>query len=152
MSATPRIAFLYVGGVHHVTHTLPVAAALSQRREVEVTAFCADAATEAMVRQVLADFSGARVAVSRLRRSALIDLIGRPSLSKLPMLWRSRELLAGADAIVTAECTSIALRRMGLSRPLFVCQPHGAGDRAVSFEPRFRRFDRVLVAGTKTST
>jgi hypothetical protein len=67
------------------------------------------------------------------------------------MLWRSRGQLAGHDALVSAECTSIALRRMGVTRPLFVCQPHGAGDRAVSFEPRFRRFDRVLVAGPKTA-
>jgi hypothetical protein len=67
------------------------------------------------------------------------------------MLWRSRRLLRDQDALVTAECTSIALRRMGLTRPLFICQPHGAGDRAISFEPRFRRFDRVLVAGTKTA-
>ncbi len=28
-----RIAFLYVGGVHHVSHTLPVAAALSRKRD-----------------------------------------------------------------------------------------------------------------------
>ena len=151
MNVTFRIAFLYVGGVHHVTHTLPVAATLSSREEVDVTAFCADAATEAMVEEVLADFPGSRVKIRRLRRVALLDRLGRPSLSKLPMLWRSRGLLAGHDAIVTAECTSIALRRMGLSRPLFICQPHGAGDRAVSFEPRFRRFDRVLVAGPKTA-
>jgi hypothetical protein len=151
MSAAARIAFPYIGGVHHVTHTLPVAAALSRRDGVEVIAYCADAATEEMVRQVLADFAAAQVAVLRLRRSALIDRVGRPSLSKLPMLWRSRKLLNDADAIVTAECTSIALRRMGVSRPLFVCQPHGAGDRAISFEPRFRRFDRVLVAGSKTA-
>jgi CDP-glycerol glycerophosphotransferase (TagB/SpsB family) len=40
---------------------------------------------------------------------------------------------------------------MGVTRPLFICQPHGAGDRAISFEPRFRRFNRVLVAGPKTA-
>lgn len=151
MNVKPRIAFLYVGGVHHVTHTLPVAAALSQRGEVEVTAFCADAATQAIVGQVLADFPEAKVGVERLHRFSLLDRLGRPSLAKVPMLWRNRRQLGAFDAIVTAECTSIALRRMGVTRPLFVCQPHGAGDRAVSFEPRFRRFDRVLVAGPKTA-
>jgi hypothetical protein len=151
MSVNRRIAFLYVGGVHHVYHTMPVACALSDREGVEVTAFCADAATEATVRSVLVDFPGINVRVERLRRFRLLDRTGKPSVAKLPMLWRSRHLLAGFDALVTAECTSIALRRMGVTRPLFICLPHGAGDRAVSFEPRFRRFDRVLVAGPKTA-
>lgn len=151
MSARRRIAFLYVGGVHHVTHTLPVAAALSRRPGVEVTAFCADAAIEATVRAVLADFRDPAVRVERLRRLGIVDRLGRPSLAKLPMLWRSRGQLRGHNAIVTAECTSIALKRMGVTGPMFICQPHGAGDRAVSFEPRFRRFDRVLVAGPKTA-
>jgi hypothetical protein len=118
---------------------------------VEVTAYCADQGIEAVVRQVLADFPDAQVRIERLRRFPLLDRMRRPSLAKLPMLWRSRGLLRDCDALVTAECTSIALRRMGVTRPLFVCQPHGAGDRAVSFEPRFRRFDRVLVAGSKTA-
>jgi hypothetical protein len=151
MSKEHRIAFLYVGGVHHVSHTLPVAAALSRHRRAEVTAFCADAAIEAMVREVLEDLPRSRVGVKRLRRFGLIDRLGRPSLAKLPMLWRSRSQLGGFDALVTAECTSIALKRMGVTRPLFLCQPHGAGDRAISFEPRFRHFDRVLVAGPKSA-
>lgn len=151
MSEKRRIAFLYVGGVHHVFHTMPVACALAERAEVEVTAFCADAATEKMGRQVLADLPGSQVAVERLGRFPLLDRLHRPSLSKLPMLWRNRRRLNHFDALVTAECTSIALKRMGVTRPLFVCLPHGAGDRAVSFEPRFRRFDLVLVAGPKTA-
>ncbi|NJC06217.1 hypothetical protein GGQ97_002010 [Sphingomonas kaistensis] len=151
MSKTRRIAFLYVGGVHHVAHTLPVAAALSRHEDVEVSAFCADAAVEAEVRGLLADFPDARVDVRRLKRIGLLDRFGRPSLAKLPMLWRSRGLLRRFDALVSAECTTIALRRMGVTRPLFFCQPHGAGDRAISFEPRFRRFDRVLVAGPKSA-
>jgi hypothetical protein len=146
-----RIAFLYVGGVHHVAHTLPVAAALSRKENVEVAAFCADQAVQETVQGVLADFPEAQIEVERLRRFALLDKLGRPSLAKLPMLWRSVRLLKDYHALVSAECTSIALKRMVVTRPRFICQPHGAGDRAVSFEPRFRRFDRVLVAGPKTA-
>jgi hypothetical protein len=151
MTTPRRIGFLYIGGVHHVTHTLPVAATLSLRDGTEVTAFCAGAATERMVRDVLADFPEAKVRVELLDRYDWLARLGRPSLAKLPMLWRSRRQLSEQDALVTAECTSIALRRMGVTRPFFICQPHGAGDRAISFEPRFRRFDRVLVAGPKTA-
>lgn len=150
MTGSPAIAFLYIGGVHHVAHTLPVAAALAMRAGVKVTAFCADAAIEAIVRQVLADFPGADVQVVRLRRFPVVDLFGRPSLSKLPTLWRNRRVLDRFDALLMAERTSLALKRMGVTRPLFLCLPHGAGDRAVSYEPRFKLFDRVLVAGPKT--
>ncbi|UUR08662.1 hypothetical protein [Sphingomonas glaciei] len=151
MNEPCRIAFLYVGGVHHVAHTLPVAAALSHRENMKVSAFCADATVEAEVRSLLGDFPMAKVDVRRLRRPGLLDCIGRPSLAKLPMLWRSRRDLRDFDALVSAECTSIALKHMGVTRPLYICQPHGAGDRAISYEPRFRRFDRVLVAGSKSA-
>ena len=66
MSGTRRIAFLFIGGVHHVYHTMPVACALASREEIQVTAFAADAAIESKVREVAADCSGAAVAVERL--------------------------------------------------------------------------------------
>jgi hypothetical protein len=150
MSERRHVAFLFIGGAHHVFHTMPVACALSMRAGVEVTAFAADAETKGTIEGVLTDHPGAKVHVERLKRYALIDKLGRPSLTKLPTLWRNRRRLAAFDALVVAECTSIALRRMGVRRSRFICLPHGAGDRAISFEPRFRQFDKVLVAGAKT--
>ena len=46
------------------------------------------------------------------------------------------------------EWTSLILKRI-LPRTRFIWTGHGAGDRAVGFAKRIRRFDFVLIAGTK---
>jgi hypothetical protein len=146
---TIRIGFLFIGGVHHVFHTMPVACALARRAGVKVVAIAADAAIERTIGQVIAAAPDVRIAVERLRRPGLIDLFGRPSWSKIPMLWRNRRRLSDFDVLFTAERTSLALKKMGLRRTRFVTIPHGAGDRAIAIEPRYRLFDRILVAGNK---
>lgn len=146
---TRRVGFLFIGGVHHVFHTMPVACALASRPDVEVVVFAADAATERTIRHVLASAPEVQLGVERLQRFSLVDLLGNPSWSKLPMLWRNRRQLKKFEVLFTAERTSLALKRMGLGRTRFVTIPHGAGDRAIAVEPRYRLFDRVLVAGAK---
>lgn len=150
MTGTRRVAFIFIGGVHHVFHTMPVACALSRREGVEVTAFAADAPTEETVEKVRADM-GADVRIVRMARPWIADRLLGAHRSKLPLLWRNRGCLKSFDAIVLPEWTSLILRRMGVTRPVYLCLPHGAGDRAVSVDPRYRHFDRVLVAGPKTA-
>lgn len=150
MTGASRIAFLFIGGVHHVFHTMPVACALARRAGTSVTVLTSDSETQATAAKVASDL-GADLSIDQLKRPSLPGrLLGRKR-AKLPLLWRNRGRLNEFDAIVVAECTSTALKRMGVRNPALICLPHGAGDRAISFEPRFRRFDRVLVAGSKTA-
>ncbi|GAA4038219.1 glycerophosphotransferase [Sphingomonas rosea] len=155
MSGPVRIAFPLIGGGHQAYHTVPVACALSQRPGVEVVVFAGDSTVRAVAEEIAGNLPGSTVRFSELRRSKLADglgsLLGKSSLGKEPMLWRNRRELGAFDAIVTPEVTSSRLRSMGVTSPKFICIPHGAGDRAVSFEPRFQRFDRLLVAGDKTA-
>lgn len=68
---------------------------------------------------------------------------------KLPrLLWWSREVRR-CDVLITAERTSTVLKRLPGRCPPMIHIPHGAGDRAVGFEPRIALFDRVIVAGEK---
>ena len=143
------VGFLFLGGMHHVYHTMPVACELSRRQGVEVVALAADAAIERTIEEVVRNSPGAEVRIERLKRPRLIDLLGRPKWAKVPMMWRNRKRLGSFDVLFTAERTSLSLKRMGVTRTRFVTIPHGAGDRAVAVEPRYRLFDRVLVAGPK---
>jgi hypothetical protein len=70
--------------------------------------------------------------------------------NRLRILLANLRTLRRFDVLLTSEVTSALLRRLGLYAGLLAVVPHGAGDRAVSFEPRFRHFDRVLVPGAKT--
>lgn len=63
------------------------------------------------------------------------------------LVWARR--LRTGEAILCAERTSTILKRLPGRCPALIHIPHGAGDRAVGFEARFRYFDRVLVAGAK---
>ncbi|WP_338504261.1 hypothetical protein V6R86_10015 [Sphingomonas kaistensis] len=150
MSAERRVAFVFIGGVHHVFHTMPVACALSRRENVEVIAFVADEPTEWTAATVKQDMGG-NVTIRRMRRPKLVDRLFGAHRAKLPLLWRNRRELGSFDAIVVPERTSLILRRMGVTRPAFINLPHGAGDRAISVDPRYNLFDRILLAGPKTA-
>lgn len=133
-----------------MSHTMPIACALARRGEAEIKAFTADAPTHALAAKIAADL-GVSVGIEALKRPVVAERLLGPHRSKLPLLWRNRRRLAEYDAIVVPERTSLALQRMGVTQPRYVNLPHGAGDRAISVEPRYRRFDRILVAGPKTA-
>lgn len=150
MTRPYNVAFSFIGGVHHVAHTMPIACNLADRDNVRVSVFAADQDIATTAAKIANDLRS-DVAISLLDRPRLTDLLFGPHRAKLPLLWRNRRLLNSFDALVIPERTSLALQNMGVKRPRFINLPHGAGDRAISVDPRYRRFDRILVAGPKTA-
>lgn len=145
------LAFLFIGGVHHVLHLAPVAVEVSRRRpDLSVHCICGDADTSAALRAVAGASCPVRITEMRtsLLSRAMMAVTGRKSAGKGPLLaairWRTR----GARAIIVPERTSAKLRMMGWSRPLIHFR-HGAGDRAPASEARLRAFDLIIVPGEK---
>jgi hypothetical protein len=69
---------------------------------------------------------------------------------RLLNLLSGLQVILDCDAILTPERTSTLLRRfLGKRCPKLIHIPHGAGDRAKSYDSRIGMFDLVLVAGTK---
>lgn len=72
----------------------------------------------------------------------------------LRLYWHNA-FLRKSVAIVSTERTCLTLKRHWTKFrrrkhcPAFVCVPHGAGDRNVSFHPAFRDFDLLMVSGQK---
>jgi hypothetical protein len=147
----PRIGFLFLGGVHQLLHTAPVAAELSKTGRAEVIVYALPGERE-IVGATLERF-GMRAPLRLLTASRM--LLGMERLCtglsdlKVPSLVASRKLFADLDALVVAERTSTLLKRLPGSKPYLIHIPHGAGDRAKGFEKRIRLFDRVIVAGAK---
>lgn len=150
-----RVAFLYNHeALHQVRHTAPVAAALSGRSGVEVWVLASSAAQEREARAVVGETAGA-IRFRVLEPSPVFRLAG-PLLAaagpfrRLSVLRHNRAFLAGFDALVVPETTTLMLRdTMGVTGPRYVWIPHGAGDRSVGYRKVARGFDRVLVAGPK---
>jgi hypothetical protein len=151
-----QVAFPLIGGPHQVFHTAPVAAALAGLDpDCEVTILASDDHVLRVAQYAVRQFDPAPISFELMKRSSLGDrlatLTNRSALAKRPLLSQNKRRLGTFDALVVPECTSVGLRQMGVTKPQFICLPHGAGDRAVSFETRFRQFDLVLVAGRKTA-
>ncbi len=150
----PEVAFLFIGGVHHVFHLAPVAAELSRLYpELETVCLYSDADTGAALAQLRDEEGADRMGLVQVAPPALsaaaARLFGRSSIIKLPLLHRLGKRLKGARAVVTAERTSAALRRFGLATTQLITFRHGAGDRAPKSERRLKAFDLIVVPGEK---
>lgn len=133
-------------------HVLPVAAALSRRNDVRVRLFAATTALAAAASDLMARLAGTADPPKVMSLPWPLDFAGKDAAAtslKLPrLLWWSREMRR-CDVLVTAERTSTVLKRLPWRCPPMIHIPHGAGDRAVGFEPRIALFDHVIVAGDK---
>lgn len=146
----PVVSFLNIAQWHQALHVLPIAAALSRRRDMEVRVALTTRAAVAQARGLTERLGAGPITFRAMWPEALAGLArlrGHPP--KRLMLLGAAPWLQSSDAIVAPERTSLALRRMGVRRPMLVHCDHGAGDRAVGYEPRLRDFDYVLMAGAK---
>ncbi len=144
---------MLIGGRHQLLHILPVAAELSRRDEARVRLFAADAPLAAAASDLMRRLEAGPAGITVMRLPRAVESLRRAETGatslKLPrLLWWAGELRR-CDVLVTAERTSTVLKRLPGHCPPLVHIPHGAGDRAVGFEPRVALFDQVIVAGPK---
>lgn len=152
-----RIGFLFNHDqTHQIAHSLPIALALAARGEHRIVlAYAKDSVRAEIERQappaLLAKMElvklGLRRADTRLLAGALERLVPATKL----LLYRDNlDFFASFDALVVSEKTSLLLKtRYGLDRLKLIHTRHGAGDRAIGFNPESARFDLVLVSGPK---
>jgi hypothetical protein len=151
-AAPQKVCFFFNAQLHHVFHAMPLAVEMSRdpRFSIDVVAMTEDhiaLARDIARRHRAGPLNFVRVGGSLL--SAITRLIGGATPPKLPALMAARKRLAGYDAIVVPERTSLLLRFAGLHKTRFIHTCHGAGDRAVGYDRRIRQFDFVLLAGEK---
>ncbi|GGY99226.1 hypothetical protein [Novosphingobium colocasiae] len=152
-----RVAFLFNHeAVHQVRHTAPVAARLARYAGLEVAILSSSAAQDREARAIVGENEGNGPVRFRMLTPGPIARAAGPLLSlagpfrRIAVLLHNRHHLAGYDAIVVPETTTMLLRdAMGVKTPKLIWIPHGAGDRSVGFRRIAARFDLVLVAGPK---
>lgn len=146
------VCFFFNAQIHQLLHALPLALELSRDPR-----FCVDIVGSSIEHVRFAEELAARHGGGHLRflhldapwLRAAARIAGRSTPPKLAGLIAARRQLAGYDAIVVPERTSLLLRRLGLSDMRFIHTCHGAGDRAVGYDWRIAQFDFVLIAGEK---
>ena len=143
--------------IHQVAHLAPVARSLAHLRPdwTVVLASVSDAMADEVDRIVGPDAPANLVRHRLFHRTVLSRLAARAldrwlPAAKLTIYRDNLPFFAGLDALVVAEKTSAILRtRYGLADLTLIHTRHGAGDRAIGFDPASALFDHVLVSGPK---
>ncbi len=139
------VGLLLIGGKHHILHLIPIAAGLSLQKNIEVMIFVTQPEERELCADVLTDLGVSDFHIRVLRPAKFLRFVS----PKLAALLSFKANLKRLDALIVAERTSTLLRYFTRRLPVFVHIPHGAGDRAKSYDRRIRHFDHVLVAGAK---
>jgi hypothetical protein len=152
-----RICFLFNHDqTHQLAHSLPIALALAARGEHRVVlAFAKPAIRAEIERQadpvLLAKVELVHLTLKRGGSQALAGMLERVVPATKLLIYRDNlEFFRSFDAVVVSEKTSQLLKtRYGLNEVKLIHTRHGAGDRAIGFNPESAGFDLVLVSGPK---
>ncbi len=151
-----RICFLFNHDqVHQVAHSLPIALAmLDAQLDAEIVIATSNPRLTAEVTRLSGGRPGLPVVELGLNRrsSRLLSatLGGVLPAEKLLFYRDNLDFFRKVDVLVVAEKTSLILKtRFGLDHLKVIHTRHGAGDRAVGFDPASALFDHVLVSGPK---
>jgi hypothetical protein len=152
-----RICFLFNHDqTHQVAHSLPIALALAARGEHRIVlAYARDAIRAEIERQadpaLLARVELVRLGLKRTDTRLLAGALERLVPATKLLIYRDNlDFFRSFDAVVVSEKTSLLLKtRYGLESVKLIHTRHGAGDRAIGFNPESAAFDLVLVSGPK---
>ncbi|WP_439568766.1 hypothetical protein [Sphingopyxis sp.] len=147
-----RILFLFIGEPHQIFHALPIAAEMAAAgSDIEVAV--ASAGHLPVVEQVAAAYPGFAPRITLLGQRGVSRWLRERAVirhPRLPILLGALRFLRQFDAIVVPERTTTAIRHLLPRRTRLIFTPHGAGDRAITFDARDRHFHFALVAGEKS--
>lgn len=152
-----RICFLFNHDqTHQLAHSLPIALALAERGEHRIVlAFAKPAIRREIERQadpaLLARMELVQLGLKRGGSQALAGMLERIVPATKLLIYRDNlDFFASFDAVVVSEKTTLLLKtRYGLDNVKLIHTRHGAGDRAIGFNPESAKFDLVLVSGPK---
>lgn len=152
-----RICFLFNHDqTHQLAHSLPIALALAARGEHRIVlAFTKPIIRREIERQadpaLLARIELVQVGLKRAGSQVLAGMIERLAPATKLLVYRDNlDFFRSFDAVVVSEKTTLLLKtRYGLDDLKLIHTRHGAGDRAIGFNPESAKFDLVLVSGPK---
>lgn len=152
-----KIGFLFNHEApHQIAHSAPIARHMAiHSAGFEVTVLATSEMLRDHARQLIESEGGGPIGYVLLKESGMQRRIGRwldaaVPFSRIMNLVRHRNVLAGFDALVVPERTSLILRRLlGRRVPRLIYTRHGSGDRSIGVSPAAGKFDLVLFSGRK---
>jgi len=144
MTGPSRIGVLALGQPHQLMHLLGPARALA-RLGCGVDVLVTSHWHEELIARHAPDAAFRTVRLRGFRAHGAIH----DAPNRMAVLGRNAHDLSGYGCLLVAELTSTWLKRIGLFRAILAIVPHGAGDRAETYDPRYRFGDLVFAPGEK---
>ncbi|TZG27144.1 CDP-glycerol glycerophosphotransferase family protein [Sphingomonas montanisoli] len=152
LDRAPRIAFLFNAQAHQLLHGISIAESLARSWHIGVD-IVSPSDQHLALAQRLTDKATHRLLRFENIGSPFLGTLANLRQSAIPpkalTLFHARRRLDQYTAIALPERTSTLLRRFGVTQPKLIHTDHGAGDRAVGYDPRIALFDFALLAGRK---
>ncbi len=151
-----KICFLFNHDqTHQIAHSLPIALELIRTRTANITLAVTSPMLDAEIRRLGgADLAGADIVHLQTKSAfskALVGALDGVIPARKLLIYRDNlDFFRSFDALVVSEKSSLILKtRYGLEHLKFIHTRHGAGDRAIGFNPESAEFDLILVSGEK---
>lgn len=141
--------------MHQIAHSLPIALQLRKSGETHVTLAVTNQLLYDEIRRLggkaLDGMDFVELHTKSFASQTLVGLLdGIVPAKKLLMYRDNIDFFRQFDALVVSEKSSLVLKnRYGLDSLKFIHTRHGAGDRAIGFNPESAEFDLILVSGEK---
>ena len=136
---------MLLGGLHHILHLIPVARDLEQQPHIDVVIYVRKISEREHCQKILKALGATRTQIKIFKPNPLVSWI----YPKRSLVLSNIKTWRALDVLIVAERTSTILRRIFKRLPILIHIPHGAGDRAKSYDSRIAHFDYVLAAGAK---
>lgn len=152
-----KIGFLFNHDqVHQVAHSLPIALSMAKMNiHDDIVIITTNSRLSDEVRRLGGDAIKGCIRLIEIGLSGVSSMIdytiGKLAPAGRLLIYRNNiELFQSLDVLIVSEKTSLMLKsRYGLENLKIIHTRHGAGDRAIGFDPASAEFDHVLCSGPK---
>jgi len=152
MRSKPIISFLYLHGIHHLYHTAMTAIELSnlQNKYQIVMVSCSSHHTK-LLQKILKIYPTHHIIIKEIPlpfRFKYLNIKNKSYPSPISTMPKIAKFLRETVAIIaTSHSTVTSARKYRITRPKFIYQYHGCGDRKYGFEPNLGKYDLMLLPG-----
>ncbi|MEA1972498.1 MAG: hypothetical protein U9N34_04285 [Candidatus Cloacimonadota bacterium] len=147
-----KIVFMYLHGIHQLYHSAVVAMELSiLQDEYKIELLSCHPNQTAILNQIASLYPQNRCHIVQLPLPFRFKYLNiKKKIYPPPYLTMrfAKKYLIGASAIVaTSHATARSSKKINITKPKFIYQYHGCGDRKYGFDPKFKDFDFMLLPG-----
>lgn len=147
-----KIVFLYLHGIHQLYHSAMIATELSRiQDEYKVQLLSCHLKHTEILNNIKSFYPRSSCEIITLPlplRFKYLNFKKKSYPSPHSTMKFTKKYLKNADAIcATSHITPKTCKKIKVTKPKFIYQYHGCGDRQYGFDPKFKDFDFMLLPG-----